>query len=75
MPISTLAQEFKQAHSDRDNKKCDEISREIVSTQSRYGARFAYGHIGDRPTHDCFRRTWHQHRAAAARNHPGNRAH
>jgi hypothetical protein len=32
MPISTLAQEFKQAHSDKDNKKCDEISREIVST-------------------------------------------
>jgi hypothetical protein len=32
MSISTLGQDFRKAHSDQDNKKCDEIASAIVST-------------------------------------------
>jgi hypothetical protein len=32
MSISMLSEEFKKAHSDKDNKRCDEIASEIVST-------------------------------------------
>jgi hypothetical protein len=32
MSISTLSQEFKEAHSDRDDKKCDEIAHEMALT-------------------------------------------
>jgi hypothetical protein len=32
MSISTLSRGFKKAHSERDDKKCEDIAREIVST-------------------------------------------